>query len=227
VVRDQRCHIKWYERESDFAWSSPLPKVQAPKHNPEPIPGVSLEDVQRMADACINRGWYTRRDRAAIIFLFDTGVRRSEFVALNLQDIDMDSGAVQVLNGKGSKDRVTFFSDMTRVELRRYLRGRSSEPGDRPLWLGRDRERMSVEALRGIIEHAAERAGLATVPSPHDFRRGFAVNMLRNGADLLTVSRLLGHESLEVTKRYLALVEDDLSRVHKATSPADRLKLRR
>jgi site-specific recombinase XerD len=201
--------------------------VQAPKHNPEPIPGVSLEDVQRMADACINRGWYTRRDRAAIIFLFDTGVRRSEFVALNLQDIDMDSGAVQVLNGKGSKDRVTFFSDMTRVELRRYLRGRSSEPGDRPLWLGRDRERMSVEALRGIIEHAAERAGLATVPSPHDFRRGFAVNMLRNGADLLTVSRLLGHESLEVTKRYLALVEDDLSRVHKATSPADRLKLRR
>lgn len=223
LYRSVKVFCNWFDKETDYEWKNPIKKVEAPRVKLDPIPGVPVGDVRKMISACANN-WLGKRDQAVLYFLLDTGVRLSEFCSLRMGDIDMPSGAVQVRNGKGDKDRVCFFGDETRAALTRYFRGRKDRTPESPVWLGRGRVELSTSGLRGIIRRRAADAGLKEEPSPHDFRRAFALNMLRNGADLLTVSTLLGHASLEVTKRYLAIDESDLARGHDAAGPVDRLR---
>jgi integrase/recombinase XerD len=211
----------WYERESDLPWPNPIRKVAAPKMKRDPIPGVSIDDVRCMIGVCVGYK-LARRDKALLKFLLDTGLRAGECLALDIDDIDIASGTVQVKNGKGNKDRVAFFGTDTANDLRRYVRARVREQG--ALWLDQSGERLEYAGLRGIIRRRAHACGLKDVPSPHDFRRAFALESLRNGMDLLAVSRLLGHESLEVTKRYLSLLDEDLHKAHREAAPVDRMR---
>lgn len=80
---------------------------------------------------------------------------------------------------------------------------------------------MTYETLRQLIRRRAEEAKLTGIPYPHDFRRAFAITLWRNGVDIVTISRLMGHSSLEVLKRYLAQDIDDLARTHSQASPVD------
>ncbi len=219
LYRATRTFLLWYEEETDGAWRSPTHKVKAPKVRYDPIPGLSVEDLQRLLSTC-GRDWFGKRDRALLLFLFDTGLRRKELIALNLEDIDIDSGTVRVKHGKGDKPRVVYFGAETATALRRYLRGQR-QATDSPLWLDRDRSRLAYTGLRDMLTRRSKSAGLSEIPSPHDFRRGFALTMLRNGADVLRVSKLLGHEGIEVTRRYLALIDDDLEEAHRQAGPVD------
>lgn len=221
LYRTVKVFLNWYERETDEAWRSPMRKVPAPKINTQAIPGISMDDLERLL-ACCGRDWYGRRDRALFLFLFDTGIRRTECFDLDLADLDLETGAARILHGKGDKCRTVYFGNDTAGALRRYLRGRKKMSG--PLFLSREGERLTDSALRGVLLRRSRCAGLKEVPSAHDFRRAFALNMLRNGVDVVRVSRLLGHESLSVTVRYLALVDDDLHAAHDLGSPAARLK---
>lgn len=223
LYRTVKVFLNWYERETDEVYRSPMRKVPAPKISTQAIPGISTEDLERLL-ACCGRDWYGRRDRALLLFLFDTGVRRTECFDLDLSDIDLEGGAARVRHGKGDRGRTVYFGNDTGAALRRYLRGRRSTSG--PLFLTRHGERLTDSTLRGVLLRRSACAGLDEVPSAHDFRRAFALNMLRNGVDVIRVSRLLGHESLAVTQRYLALIDDDLHDAHNLGSPAARLQKR-
>jgi len=154
--------------------------------------------------------------------LYDSGIRKSELVALDFGDIDLKSGAVQIRSGKGNKDRTVYLGNRARRELIRFLRYRGQLVPASPLWTTQTGERLTDSGLRQIIRR---RAVAASIPAPglHDFRRAFALESLRNGMDLVTLARLMGHTSLTVLQRYLRLVQDDLQRSHERTSPADNL----
>ena len=163
------------------------------------------------------------RDRAILLSLLDTGCRANEFVSLDVGDINLADGSVMVREGKGGKSRVAFLGTKSRKELMRYMRHRGDVGLGDPLWISvRGGRRLSYWGLRQIIRRRAEKAGV-DAPMLHSFRRAFALLCLRNGADIYSLQKLMGHSDLTVLRRYLKQTEDDLREAHRKAGPVDNL----
>jgi site-specific recombinase XerD len=117
---------------------------------------------------------------------------------------------------------VVFFGAKSRRELLRYLRHRKGAGPMTPLWATRSGKRLSYAGLRDIMRRRARKAGVA-VPTLHSFRRAFALYALRNGADIYSLQRLMGHSDLTVLRRYLKQTEADLQEAHRRAGPVDNL----
>ena len=157
-----------------------------------------------------------------LLALLDTGCRASEFLSLNVGDADVASGAVLVRQGKGSKQRITFLGARSRRATRRYLRYREAILEDEPLWVSHRGKRMTYGGLRSVVRRRAELAGIPA-PSLHSFRRAFATNSLRNGVDVYSLQRLMGHADLTMLRRYLKHTEADLREAHRKAGPVDNM----
>ena len=219
--RTLRAFFRWLENEYE-GYVSPLHKLKPPKVDVPPIEGVSMADVQALLDTCDN-SFTGVRDKALLLVLLDTAIRAGELLALDWPDIDLTAGKVIIRRGKGGKFRYVFLGRLARQALRKYATLRKDE-NHTVFITSTDGGRLTYDGLRAILTRRAKQAGLTQTPSPHDFRRAAALQMLRSGADVVSVSRLLGHASLEVTKRYLAQTESDLQTAHRLHSPADNLK---
>lgn len=219
--RAVKTFLRWSWDEYELEGRSPITRIDPPKVAANPLPGIALPEIRKLLDAC--HGDNEQRDRAILLTLLDTGIRAFELIALDLGDADLMRGAVIVRAGKGGKCRTVFLGQTTRKAIRRYLKGRTRLADDNPLFLTVGGDRLTYSGLRQILRRLADQAGIKE-PGAHDFRRAFALAMLRNGADLLTVSRLLGHSSLSVTQRYLNLNDADLEESHRTAGVVDRLK---
>lgn len=217
-----KAFLKWYADElDDPSYLNPIRKVQSPKINADPKPGVSMEHIQKLLGTC-ERNFTGQRDRAILLSLLDTGLRKAEFIRLNYGDIDLRTGAIQVRSGKGRKDRTIFAGSRARRELIRYLRYRGDQVAASPLWITQTGTRLTAAGLRQIVRRRSIRAGIPE-PQIHDFRRAFALQSLRNGVNLVALMRLMGHTDTKVLQRYLDLVSEDLQLAHEKGSPADNL----
>lgn len=149
------------------------------------------------------------RDKAIFLFLVSSGVRATELLNLNVQDVDTITGRAKVISGKGDKNRLTFINKEARKALRKYLQ---THPANiEAIWLNDEGERITKSAIDHILVKYSKLAGISTVGA-HDFRRCFALNCYRQGMEILIISKLLGHSSVEITKRYLDIGENDLKR---------------
>ncbi|NPV84734.1 MAG: tyrosine-type recombinase/integrase [Anaerolineae bacterium] len=218
--RSLRALFRWLENEFE-EFTSPLRKVKPPKVNTQPIEGVSIADVQALLKTCRSKTFCDYRDKAIMLVLLDTGVRASELLALNWSDVDLILGSVFIRKGKNGKPRTAFIGRTARQALRAYAR--LCQDGQTAVWVTVFGERITYDGLRDILRRRSRLAGISP-PSPHDFRRTCALTLLRNGADVISVSRLLGHSSLEVTKVYLAQTDADLEQAHRLYSPVETLK---
>lgn len=181
---------------------------------------------EKRAPAQMSRG--TRyRDRAIVLFLLDTGVRAQELCSLVVGDVDMKSGAAQVRRGKGDKGRTVYLGTTAKAALWAYLSRRPEEERqpDAALFETRCGQALDRSALRKMLMGAGQRAEIAEPVNPHRFRHTFAVNYLRNGGDVYTLQRLLGHATMEMVKRYLSLAQTDIADAHKRASPVDNWRL--
>lgn len=233
--RALRAFLLWYWQETDQEGNPPTAKVKAPKVALDPLEPVELQDVDKLLKVC--KVDYSRRsdgstlrcvdlgarDKAIFLVLLDSGVRARELLALDLDDIDLVSGNVTVRHGKGDKARSVFLSQITRRAVRQYLKTRMDEcPA---LFITDTGSRLSYSGLRNMIEKRSKEAGIEP-PSIHAFRRAFAIGCLRNGVDVFSLAGILGHSDLQVLRRYLHLVTDDLRTAHGLGSPVSRLKYR-
>lgn len=198
--------------------TSPFARVQMPKLDKRILPALEPKDVKRLLAACLSE-----RDKAALLFLVDTGLRASEFVQLNGTDVDLHLGTVRVRLGKGRKDRMTYFGGRAAKALARYYM-RAGTPGDDgPVWRSEnDGERLTTSGLRHALRRISLRAGMKTI-SPHMLRRTFALWSLRSGMSVYHLQRLMGHEDLTTLRKYLALVEFDLKDAHAQHGAVDRM----
>jgi len=214
--------LRWYAAEyAPKGWENPLDRVESPKRITPPQRSLPMSDFEAMLKTC-GRGatLADARDRAILLTLLDTGVRHAEFAALQLEDVDLPTGAIVVKLGKGRKTRVTFVGNKTRKALFAYLRFRGKEPG--ALWVTLAGSPLSKGGIREIIRRRAEKAGVKE-PGMHEFRRAFALNYLRNGGDVETLRRLLGHSDFKVLARYLSLEDEDLRQAHGQHGPVDNM----
>jgi integrase/recombinase XerD len=218
--RTIKTFLRWYEVEiDDPTFRNPIRKVKAPKVPQEIIDPVELSEVQRMVATCENNR-EGLRDKAILLTLLDAGPRAAELQNFDLCDLNRMTGELVIRKGKGRKGRIVFLGRLARRAVRAYLRLRGTAAG--PLFLNRSNCRLAYPGLRSILTRRAKRAGLEKIPSPHDFRRAFALNCLRNGMDLLSLQRLLGHTDLSVLRLYVKQTADDLQLAHSAGSPVDR-----
>ena len=165
------------------------------------------------------------RDKAIVLVLVDTGLRASELCGLCVADADLKTGAVQVRHGKNDKGRTAYLGNVAKDALWRYLSKRKDLRQDDALFATSKRQPMDRNALRKMLTAAGERAEIVEPVTPHRLRHTFAISYLRNGGDVYTLQRLLGHSSMEMVRRYLALAETDIAEAHRRASPADNWRL--
>lgn len=170
---------------------------------------------QLLAQCQQDRGVAGIRDAALLSLLISTGLRRSELVSLDLQQIDRASGGFRVL-GKGNRERWIYLSRQALAGLNRWIEEvRGAQPG--PLFVrirvGDDTtgERLSAEGVRYILEKRCRQAG-QPVRSPHELRAAFASWLLRQGESLASIQLALGHSDIRTTELYLRRLQQDDAR---------------
>jgi integrase len=157
-----------------------------------------------------------KRDTAFILFMLDTGIRNAEVRNLNWGDCDLKSGIVRIQKGKGGKFRSVVLSIPTRRALIKY-RSEVDLSNDKPLFQTVGGTRFKESGLRSWMLRLSKRAGIHI--TPHALRRTFAKYSLKQGIDLFHLQALMGHSSLETTRDYVELLEDDLIEAHDSHSP--------
>jgi integrase/recombinase XerC len=215
--------------EEEVLSRSPMATQKPPIARPDQIQPFTQEQQQALLDAA-RKSRHRRRDEAIVLFLLDTGARASEACSLRKGDLDLQNFRCTVLR-KGNKHRTVCFSGTTRKALWQYLKEEPRD-ADAPLFLA-DRGERSAEALtRSGLRQFVERLGKAVRVqgvrcSPHTFRHTFAVEYLRAGGNVFSLKELLGHTTLAMTNRYVALAQADIEAQHRQFSPVDRLTKRR
>ena len=157
-----------------------------------------------------------RRDRAILEVLYSTGIRVSELVGLNREDVDFISNMVKVA-GKGKKERLVPIGDKALEVLKDYLDARSSS--NSVLFLNRNGGRLTTRSILNITNKYIRLMGLRKRLSPHALRHSFATHLLDRGADLRSVQELLGHTNLSTTQIYTHVTTQRLKDVYEKAHP--------
>jgi len=226
AFRSLHAFLNWYEGEAEpVGWTNPIHKIKAPKVPIEPLEPVSHETIASMIKACERDTFTGDRDRAILICLLDTGARASEFLNMDLEDLNQATGNILIRQGKGSKPRMAYIGKHSKHILRKYLKNRTDD--NLALWVTHPRfssERLGYDGLRAILHRRSIDAKVEE-PSLHDFRRAFALAMLRNGTDVYTLAKLMGHEGITVLQRYLKQTYQDTEAAHRRAGPVDNSEL--
>ncbi len=160
-----------------------------------------------------------------VVTLFDTGLRLAELIGLKLSDVHPQRGVLRVI-GKGTQERTVPIGTRALSAVTAYSqRGRHPRhPGVQQLFLSCNGLPLTHSGVGIRLAGLARQAGIArSLVAPHAFRRGFAVEFLRNGGDVFTLQQIMGHSSLEMTRKYVSFLDEDLKAAHLHFSPADRI----
>jgi integrase/recombinase XerD len=201
----------------------PTAALDAPRVKKK-LPNIlGRDDVERLLAAPLQgRGPKSLRDAALLEMLYATGMRVSELVALNVDDISLPSATVRCL-GKGSKERIIPMYERAVEVLRAYLEeGRVAylkDRDERALFLNPRGSRLTRQGLWLIIKAYVEKAGIGTRVTPHTLRHSFATHLLSGGANLREVQQLLGHANVSTTQIYTHVSKDRLRKTYDSSHP--------
>jgi integrase/recombinase XerC len=206
--------------------SNPVAPVRTPKQEKKLPKFLEYEDVKKLLETPPMNNWLGARDRAILETLYSTGIRVSELVALNMDDVDF-LGEVVHIRGKGKKERITPISSSALQIIQHYIefrnkRAQSNRNFDsKVLFVNKHGRRLSTRSVRRKMDKYLKIAGLDPTVSPHTLRHSFATHMLNNGADLRSVQELLGHQSLSTTQIYTHLTTKKLKEVYEHAHPRE------
>jgi len=168
-----------------------------------------------------------KRDVAIIMILLDTGVRVGELIRMQISDVNVENAELHVMpyrSGLKSRPRTIPLGIQTRKAIWRYINSRELKHPDSWLIVSKDERQLSPNAVQHVLRDIGGRAGVENV-HPHRFRHTFAIEYLRNGGDIFTLKRILGHASLKTVEYYLSLVQGDVKNAHRKASPVDHWRL--
>lgn len=215
-----RSFLRWCAREDMGAMAAE--KIDVPKSRSRSLMFLPTEQVERLLLAASGRDRKSLRDRAMLEVLFSTGLRVSELVSLNRDQIDLARREFSVI-GKGGRARVVFLSGRAAQALHAYLNHRADHfrpvflriGGAKPEVTTKDYEvRITPRSVERIVEFYRKKAGLPVGITPHGLRHSFATDLLRGGADLREVQELLGHKNVSTTQIYTHVTNRQLKEVH-------------
>ncbi len=227
-VRSLRAFWSWAEAEG-LVEENPFARIKIPPPPKKVMPTfseVQLKSLIAAIDITTPEGC---RDCAILVTFLDTGMRVSELTGLRIEDVSLEGRLAKVL-GKGSRERLVPFGARVQNALWRYLtlyRPEPAVPRYEQFFLTRDGRPLTKDRVEAIVEHYCKRAGITgTRLSPHTFRHTFAVMFLRNGGDVFTLQRIMGHSTLDVLRIYVNMAQADINEAHRRCSPADNIDLK-
>ncbi len=204
--------------------TSPVTAVRTPKQDKKLPRFLEYEEVKRLLETPPMNTWLGARDRAIMETLYSTGIRVSELVALNMEDVDF-LGEVVHVRGKGKKERIAPIGASALQTIQHYMEFRNKRAQNntnfdsKVLFVNKHGRRLSTRSVRRKMDKYLKMAGLDPAISPHTLRHSFATHMLNNGADLRSVQELLGHQSLSTTQVYTHLTTARLKEVYENAHP--------
>jgi integrase/recombinase XerC len=202
--------------------ASPVEKTASPKLDKRLPSFLTVDEVERLLNAPDLSKPQGQRDRALLELLYASGLRVSELVSLNLNQINLDTNEIRVW-GKGSKERVVLMGKPATEALRNYLRQSRprflGEKRNNAIFLNRYGQRIPERRVQKMLEDYAARAGIGKRVHPHMLRHTFATHLLDGGADLRVVQELLGHAQLSSTQIYTHVTKSQARKVYLAAHP--------
>ncbi|MBU0994039.1 MAG: tyrosine recombinase XerC [Proteobacteria bacterium] len=218
---------------------SPADLISTPKQE-KPVPRfLPVDDMFRLIEAVPVNSLLGIRNLAILETLYSTGIRVSELAGLDQKDVDVNEGLIRV-RGKGNKERIVpvgkkavkaiqlyretlsvqgVFCKSNRSEMTGKVGLHTPTDGKTPLFLNKNRGRLSTRSIERMLDGVAIKSGLPVPVSPHVFRHTFATHLLDAGADLRIVQALLGHESLSTTQKYTHVTMDRLMETYDKSHP--------
>ncbi len=207
--------------------SNPAAQLALPKKR-RALPQALLtpKEAIRLLEAPDTKTPMGLRDRAILEVLYATGIRNAELRALTLTDFDPAAGTLSVRGGKGDKDRVVPLGPIASAVLGDYIaqaRPRlAKRTGVLGLFVTRNGWSLDTLAVINVVRRAAAAAGIKKPIRPHRLRHACATHMLKGGADIRHIQKLLGHASLQTTQIYTQVEISDLKAVHRRFHPRER-----
>lgn len=223
-----RSFFRWTQ-ENGLTKNNPADDLPRPKFSPPEVQPFTEDEIKRL----LKVAEYTHAERngkkiavkrptakrnlALLLLMLDTGLRLGEVARLTVADVRLDAREVYIApygTGKKTKSRTVPVGKATSTALWRYL-AQIEIDTTQSLF------RLSPRAIRGLILRLGKAAAVPHA-HPHRFRHTFAIEYLRNGGDIFTLQRILGHSSLDMVRRYLNIAKADVQTVHRRASPVDR-----
>jgi integrase/recombinase XerC len=218
-----RSLYRWLAQEG-VVEQNPAALVATPKL-PKKLPRVpTIEEMNAVLDGSMPEvASFPERDRLLFELLYGCGIRNSELIGINLDDIRL-SAEVVLIRGKGKKERYVPFGDAAKAALEDYLPARQKVLGERKknsraLLINQRGGRLTTRSVGRIIKKIAVAKGLSPDVHPHTLRHAFGTHLLEEGADLRAIQELLGHERLSTTQRYTQLSMKHVLQVYDQTHP--------
>jgi site-specific recombinase XerD len=215
-------YFRWLTAEREIP-SNPMASMQPPHVPEQPVPVIETQTILRLLATCEGLKFVNRRDRAIIIFLLDTGVRRSELAGMQVGDISAEH-MTALVTGKGNRQRLVKFSPTALEAIDRYLRSRRqhSKAKSGALWLG-PRGPLTDSGVAQILERRCAEAGIPRLHA-HQFRHTFAHQWMASGGAEGDLMQLGGWKSRQMLDRYGKSAAAERARAaHRNHSPVERL----
>jgi len=217
-----RAFLRYLVVQRDVPTLSP-DKIELPKESSRSVAFLNPEQVERLLKSPQISNMIGLRDKVILETLFSTGLRVSELVGLNRDQVDLERKEFGV-RGKGNKLRVVFLSDTAAEWIARYLRARKDNfkplfirySGATDIQTNGEKMRLTARSIQSIVSKYAKKSGLPIEATPHTLRHSFATDLLISGADIRSVQEMLGHESIRTTQVYTHVTNRHLKEVHKA-----------
>jgi site-specific recombinase XerD len=215
-----RSWLKWFVKR-DVPVLQPE-KIDLPKNEAHSMQFLVIDQINKLLEQPDTSTMTGMRDRVLLEVLFSTGLRVSELVSLNRDQVDTDRKEFGVI-GKGRRPRVVFLSDQATFWLKRWLEFRQDNwrpvfvrfSGKKPELLADGEEmRLTSRSVQRLVDRYSRRARLSIKISPHGIRHSFATDLLANGAGLREVQELLGHKNIATTQIYTHVTSPQLHKVH-------------
>lgn len=225
-VRTLKAFFSWVIRE-DYLDLNPMLKIPTPKATIKIINTFSDEQISLLCNLCSTSNGTGYRDLSIFLLLLDSGLRVSELINLDLDDLVLSDGYLRVRHGKGNKERVVPIGSVVQKTLWKYINYHRPKPLTNRvvrLFLSEYRLPLTKSGVQQMLRRYGKRAGITGVRcSPHTFRHTFAKNYLLNGGDIFSLQRILGHSSLASVRIYINLFASDIKAQHRRFSPVDNL----
>jgi len=200
--------------------SSTLKRPRLPKQFPHVL---NDEQVNLLLKAPNKKTWEGYRNYVMLLTFLDTGIRLSELLTLTIDRTNLIRGSLLV-EGKGEKEREVYMGKTLRKEMSRWLKMRGFYPYEDRVFVTRDGRPLKKRGVEQIVERLAKKVGIQGVRcSPHTLRHTFATNFIRNGGDVFTLQRLLGHSDIQTCMIYVHMGGKQLREAMLKYSPVDRL----
>ncbi len=209
-----------YLEEIKIISNNPFINIHNPKV-PKKLPNfLKEEEAKKVIEEKKEDSILDKRNKFIIKFLFATGLRVSELVALKVNDLGSDK-TIKVM-GKGSKERIIYYKAISDEDLRNYLEVRREILKDKPseyLFVSETGKALSTRWIEVLVKEETKNEEINYKVTPHTLRHSFATDLLNNGADIRSVGELLGHESLSTTQIYTHVTSKQLKEVYNRTHP--------